>query len=55
VFAKLFNGAVKYDELYRCLISLLAAGSQFDTARREENKPIAPMVRGPQAALTQSR
>ncbi|KAG7276340.1 hypothetical protein CRUP_032395 [Coryphaenoides rupestris] len=43
VFAKLFNGAVKYDELYRCLISLLAAGSQFDTARREENKPITPM------------
>ncbi|KAK2851204.1 hypothetical protein Q5P01_007480 [Channa striata] len=43
VFPKLFNGAVKYDELYTWLISLLAAGSQFDTARRQENKPITPM------------
>jgi E3 ubiquitin-protein ligase UBR4 len=45
VFEKLFNNAVKYDELYSSLISLLAAGSQFDTARREENKAITPMVR----------
>ncbi|XP_057678820.1 E3 ubiquitin-protein ligase UBR4 isoform X1 [Corythoichthys intestinalis] len=43
VFPKLFNGAVKYDELYTCLISLLAAGSQFDTARRQETKPITPV------------
>ncbi|XP_013766248.1 E3 ubiquitin-protein ligase UBR4 [Pundamilia nyererei] len=43
VFPKLFNGAVKYDELYIWLISLLAAGSQFDTARRQENKSITPM------------
>ncbi|XP_030194560.1 E3 ubiquitin-protein ligase UBR4 isoform X5 [Gadus morhua] len=43
VFEKLFNNAVKYDELYSSLISLLAAGSQFDTARREENKAITPM------------
>ncbi|XP_028980055.2 E3 ubiquitin-protein ligase UBR4 isoform X4 [Esox lucius] len=43
VFQKLFNGAVKYDELYSCLVSLLSAGSQFDMARRQENKPITPM------------
>ncbi|XP_010769119.1 LOW QUALITY PROTEIN: E3 ubiquitin-protein ligase UBR4 [Notothenia coriiceps] len=43
VFPKLFNGAVKYDELYAGLISLLVAGSQFDTARRQESKPITPM------------
>ncbi|XP_008300472.1 E3 ubiquitin-protein ligase UBR4 isoform X1 [Stegastes partitus] len=43
VFPKLFNGAVKYDELYAWLVSLLAAGSQFDTARRQETKPITPM------------
>ncbi|XP_077460740.1 E3 ubiquitin-protein ligase UBR4 isoform X2 [Stigmatopora argus] len=43
VFPKLFNGAVKYDELYTSLISLLAAGSQFDTARRQETKSITPM------------
>ncbi|KAK7896704.1 hypothetical protein WMY93_022029 [Mugilogobius chulae] len=40
VFPKLFSGAIKYDELYAWLVSLLAAGSQFDTARRQENKPI---------------
>jgi len=45
VFPKLFNGAVKYDELYAWLVSLLTAGSQFDTARRQENKPITPVVR----------
>ncbi|TRY87095.1 hypothetical protein DNTS_009169 [Danionella cerebrum] len=43
VFQVLFNGAVKYDDLYSSLISLLAAGSQFDTARRQENKPITPV------------
>ncbi|XP_045063212.1 E3 ubiquitin-protein ligase UBR4-like isoform X2 [Coregonus clupeaformis] len=43
VFQKLSNGAVKYNELYACLVSLLSAGSQFDTARRQENKPITPM------------
>ncbi|XP_055747277.1 E3 ubiquitin-protein ligase UBR4 [Salvelinus fontinalis] len=43
VFQKLFNGAVKYNELYACLVSLLSAGSQFDTARRQENKPITPV------------
>uniref|UniRef100_A0A3B3SK32 Ubiquitin protein ligase E3 component n-recognin 4 n=1 Tax=Paramormyrops kingsleyae TaxID=1676925 RepID=A0A3B3SK32_9TELE len=42
VFPVLFNGAVKYDDLYSCLISLLSAGSQFDTARRQENKTIMP-------------
>lgn len=44
VFSKLGNGGVKYDELYAWLISLLEAGSEFDTARRQENKPITPMV-----------
>ncbi|KAL1020637.1 hypothetical protein UPYG_G00002740 [Umbra pygmaea] len=43
VFQKLFNGVVKYDELYACLVSLLSAGSQFDTARRHEGKPITPL------------
>ncbi|KAJ8017247.1 hypothetical protein DPEC_G00015820 [Dallia pectoralis] len=43
VYPKIYNGAVKYDELYSCLVSLLSAGSQFDTARRQENKPITPM------------
>nr|XP_023697265.1 E3 ubiquitin-protein ligase UBR4 [Paramormyrops kingsleyae] len=43
VFPVLFNGAVKYDDLYSCLISLLSAGSQFDTARRQENKTIMPV------------
>ncbi|XP_016138625.1 E3 ubiquitin-protein ligase UBR4 [Sinocyclocheilus grahami] len=42
-FQVLFNGAVKYDDLYSSLISLLAAGSRFDTARRQENKPITPV------------
>lgn len=44
VFSKLGNGGVKYDELYAWLISLLEAGSEFDKARRQENKPITPMV-----------
>ncbi len=43
-FQVLFNGVVKYDDLYSSLISLLAAGSRFDTARRQENKPITPVV-----------
>ncbi|KAM6976924.1 E3 ubiquitin-protein ligase UBR4 [Aplochiton taeniatus] len=42
VFQKLISGSVKYDELYSWLISLFAAGSQFDTARRQENTPITP-------------
>lgn len=45
VFPKLLNGAVKYDELYAWLILLLVAGSEFDTSRRQENKPISPVVR----------
>ena len=45
MFQKLFNGTVKYNELYACLVSLLSAGSQFDTARRQENKPVTPVVR----------
>lgn len=44
VFQVLFGGVVKYDDLYSSLISLLAAGSRFDTARRQENKPITPVV-----------
>ncbi|XP_065141997.1 E3 ubiquitin-protein ligase UBR4 isoform X2 [Paramisgurnus dabryanus] len=40
VFQVLFNGAVKYDDLYSALICLLSAGSRFDNARRQENKPI---------------
>uniref|UniRef100_M4AWS3 Ubiquitin protein ligase E3 component n-recognin 4 n=1 Tax=Xiphophorus maculatus TaxID=8083 RepID=M4AWS3_XIPMA len=39
----LVSGAVKYDELYVWLVSLLEAGSQFDTARRQESKPITPV------------
>ncbi|KAK5619189.1 E3 ubiquitin-protein ligase ubr4 [Crenichthys baileyi] len=42
-FPKLVGGAVKYDELYAWLITLLEAGSQLDTARRQENKPVTPM------------
>uniref|UniRef100_A0A672LJA4 Ubiquitin protein ligase E3 component n-recognin 4 n=1 Tax=Sinocyclocheilus grahami TaxID=75366 RepID=A0A672LJA4_SINGR len=42
-FQVLFNDAVKYDDLYSSLISLLAAGSSFDTARRQENKPVTPV------------
>uniref|UniRef100_A0A673LQI7 E3 ubiquitin-protein ligase UBR4-like n=1 Tax=Sinocyclocheilus rhinocerous TaxID=307959 RepID=A0A673LQI7_9TELE len=42
-FQVLFNDAVKYDDLYSSLISLLAAGSRFDTARRQENKPVTPV------------
>lgn len=44
VFQVLFSGAVKYDNLYYSLISLLAAGSRVDTARRQESKPITPVV-----------
>lgn len=44
VFYVLFNISVKYDNLYSCLVSLLSAGSRFDMARRQENKPITPMV-----------
>ncbi|XP_044524637.1 E3 ubiquitin-protein ligase UBR4 [Gracilinanus agilis] len=36
----LFSRAVKYDELYSALTSLLAAGSQFDTTRRKERKNV---------------
>ncbi|XP_017342515.1 E3 ubiquitin-protein ligase UBR4 isoform X1 [Ictalurus punctatus] len=43
VFQVLFSGAVKYDNLYYSLISLLAAGSRVDTARRQESKPITPV------------
>ncbi|KAM8927577.1 E3 ubiquitin-protein ligase UBR4 isoform 2-T2 [Pelodytes ibericus] len=39
----LFSRSVKYDELYTALISLLAAGSQFDTVRRNESKSITPL------------
>ncbi|KAM9298998.1 E3 ubiquitin-protein ligase UBR4 [Gastrophryne carolinensis] len=39
----LFSRAVKYDELYAALISLLAAGSQLDTVRRNENKGISAL------------
>lgn len=40
----LFSKAVKYDDLYGALISLLAAGSQFDTLRRKENKNVTALV-----------
>ncbi|TWW56459.1 E3 ubiquitin-protein ligase UBR4 [Takifugu flavidus] len=43
VFPKLLNGAVKYNALYTWLISLLVAGSEFDIARRHDNKPITAM------------
>lgn len=36
---------MKYDELYTALTSLLAAGSQFDTLRRKENKNVTALVR----------
>nr|XP_033777630.1 E3 ubiquitin-protein ligase UBR4 isoform X4 [Geotrypetes seraphini] len=39
----LFSRAVKYDDLYAALTSLLSAGSQFDTLRRKENKNITPL------------
>ncbi|XP_075046927.1 E3 ubiquitin-protein ligase UBR4 isoform X4 [Mixophyes fleayi] len=39
----LFSEALKYDDLYASLISLLAAGSQFDTVRRNENKSITAL------------
>lgn len=43
----LFSRATKYDELYAALTSLLAAGSQFDTLRRRENKNVTALVRLP--------
>ncbi|XP_039612074.1 E3 ubiquitin-protein ligase UBR4 isoform X4 [Polypterus senegalus] len=43
IFHILFNGAVQYDHLYSSLITLLSAGSQFDTIRREESKTITPL------------
>ncbi|CAG03215.1 unnamed protein product [Tetraodon nigroviridis] len=43
VFSKLLNGAIKYNELYAWLISILVAGSEFDIARRHENSPITPL------------
>ncbi|XP_070812261.1 LOW QUALITY PROTEIN: E3 ubiquitin-protein ligase UBR4 [Pituophis catenifer annectens] len=39
----LFSKAMKYDELYCALASLLAAGSQFDTLRRKENKSVTAL------------
>ncbi|XP_026545772.1 E3 ubiquitin-protein ligase UBR4-like [Notechis scutatus] len=39
----LFSKAMKYDELYSALASLLAAGSQFDTLRRKENKNVTAL------------
>uniref|UniRef100_A0A8C5JLD8 Ubiquitin protein ligase E3 component n-recognin 4 n=1 Tax=Junco hyemalis TaxID=40217 RepID=A0A8C5JLD8_JUNHY len=39
----LFSRATKYDELYAALTSLLAAGSQFDTLRRRENKNVTAL------------
>uniref|UniRef100_A0A8C3QPV4 Ubiquitin protein ligase E3 component n-recognin 4 n=1 Tax=Cyanoderma ruficeps TaxID=181631 RepID=A0A8C3QPV4_9PASS len=39
----LFSRATKYDELYTALTSLLAAGSQFDTLRRRENKNVTAL------------
>ncbi|XP_033375251.1 E3 ubiquitin-protein ligase UBR4 [Parus major] len=39
----LFSRATKYDELYSALTSLLAAGSQFDTLRRRENKNVTAL------------
>ncbi|MGH0168045.1 UNVERIFIED_CONTAM: hypothetical protein FKN15_073672 [Acipenser sinensis] len=44
IFPVLFSGSMKYDDLYSALISLLSAGSQFDTVRREENKSVTPLV-----------
>lgn len=41
----LFSKTMKYDELYTALTSLLAAGSQFDTLRRKENKNVTALVR----------
>lgn len=41
----LFSRTVKYDELYTALTALLAAGSQFDTLRRKENKNVTALVR----------
>lgn len=45
----LFAKATKYDDLYSALTSLLAAGSQFDTLRRKENKNVTALVRAPLA------
>ncbi|KAG8431951.1 hypothetical protein GDO86_019058 [Hymenochirus boettgeri] len=39
----LFSRALKYDDLCASLISLLVAGSQFDTVRRNEGKSITPL------------
>ncbi|XP_066493904.1 E3 ubiquitin-protein ligase UBR4 [Tiliqua scincoides] len=39
----LFSKAMKYDDVYSALISLLAAGSQFDTLRRKENKNVTAL------------
>ncbi|XP_064028194.1 E3 ubiquitin-protein ligase UBR4 isoform X5 [Pogoniulus pusillus] len=39
----LFSRTMKYDELYTALTSLLAAGSQFDTLRRKENKNVTAL------------
>ncbi|XP_078094991.1 E3 ubiquitin-protein ligase UBR4 isoform X5 [Mustelus asterias] len=39
----LCTGALKYDDLYASLILLLAAGSQFDTLKREEHKNATPL------------
>ncbi|KAM6434914.1 E3 ubiquitin-protein ligase UBR4 isoform 2-T2 [Liasis olivaceus] len=39
----LFSKAMKYDELYSALASLLAAGSQFDTLRRKETKNVTAL------------
>ncbi|XP_070615566.1 E3 ubiquitin-protein ligase UBR4 isoform X3 [Erythrolamprus reginae] len=39
----LFSKAMKYDELYSALALLLAAGSQFDTLRRKENKNVTAL------------
>lgn len=44
IFPVLFSGSMKYGDLYSALISLLSAGSQFDTVRREENKSVTPLV-----------
>lgn len=44
IFYVLFNISVKFDNLYASLVSLLSAGSRFDMARRQENKPITPIV-----------
>uniref|UniRef100_A0A4W3HBC8 Ubiquitin protein ligase E3 component n-recognin 4 n=1 Tax=Callorhinchus milii TaxID=7868 RepID=A0A4W3HBC8_CALMI len=39
----LFTNTLKYDDLYAALIWLLAAGSEFDTFRREEQKIATPL------------